>query len=234
MKIAKKVLSVLLAIAMVLGTFAVAASANGNPDTASHQVKIWLTATSLDSGITWTSNSAMTPSTLTYTDSQTGDMEVEPGQFVMITLHMTANYYGGQTSGIVYMDSRLLDAGEIYTAQRGVAATAARSNKCITWNIANSYIAKCNTGFTVRTVSSIAIDAGIAEDYTCSARDDGTCVFGDITDAASARSCGWDYFKYFISANMDDAETVILDDEKNGLISFPVQIPKDAGSAQTE
>ena len=38
MKIAKKVLSVLLAIAMVLGTFAVAASANGNKDTATHQV----------------------------------------------------------------------------------------------------------------------------------------------------------------------------------------------------
>lgn len=30
MKMAKKVLSVLLAIAMILGTFAVAASANGN------------------------------------------------------------------------------------------------------------------------------------------------------------------------------------------------------------
>lgn len=44
MKIAKKVLSVLLAIALVLGTFAVAASANGNPDTASHQIKYWLTA----------------------------------------------------------------------------------------------------------------------------------------------------------------------------------------------
>lgn len=228
MKIAKKVLSVLLAIAMVLGTFAVAASANGNPDTASHQVKIWLTATSLDSGITWTSNSAMKPTKLTYTDSQTGDMEVEPGQFVMITLHMTANYYGGQTSGIVYMDSRLLDAGEIYTAQRGVAATAARTNKCITWNTKNTYIAKCNTGFAVRTVSSVAIDSGIADDYTCSAKDDGTCVFGNITDAASARSCGWDYFKYFISANMDNAETVILDDKDNGLISFPVQIPEDA------
>ncbi len=228
MKIAKKVLSVLLAIAMILGTFAVAASANGDKDTATHQVKVWLTATSLDSGITWSSDSAMKPTKLTYTDSQTGDMEVEPGQYVMITLHMTSNYYGGQTSGIIYMDSRLLDAGEIYTAQRSKEATVARTNKCITWNTNNSYISYCNTGFTTRTVSSVAIDAAIAGDYTCAADDSGKCIFGDITDATTARSCGWDYFKYFIAANMENAETCILDDEENGLVSFPVQIPEDA------
>ena len=61
MKIAKKVLSVLLAIALVLGTFAVAASANGNPDTASHQIKYWLTASPIPQAV----NGPPTPSTQT-------------------------------------------------------------------------------------------------------------------------------------------------------------------------
>ena len=67
MKMAKKVLSVLLAIAMILGTFAVAASANGNPATASHKVKYWLTASPIDSGVQWTSNTRYTNGV--YTDS---------------------------------------------------------------------------------------------------------------------------------------------------------------------
>ena len=43
MKLTKKVLSVVLALVLALSAFAVVGSANGNPDTANYNVKIWLT-----------------------------------------------------------------------------------------------------------------------------------------------------------------------------------------------
>ena len=233
MKIAKKVLSVLLAIAMVLGTFAVAASANGSPDTSTYQLKYWLTASEItnDNGGHWTSKTAY--KTPVWKDSQTGDMTVKPGQIVMISLHTTTNYVIGQYSGLVYFDSRLLDAGEIYKADTGNNPTLARTNKAITWNTSNEYIGYCNTGFTVRTPSSVAIDEAIANDYTVVTKDDGTPFFPTVKDAASARSCGWDYYKYYISADTSNEESCQLTSQENGLISFPVQIPTDAKPGDT-
>ena len=88
MKIAKKVLSVLLAIAMVLGTFAVAASANGNPDTATYKVWMKLTAAEITKGGKWTSNSKYTAAVWDPDAEVEGTMEVEPGQIVMINLYV--------------------------------------------------------------------------------------------------------------------------------------------------
>lgn len=230
MKIAKKVLSVLLAIALVLGTFAVAASANGNPDTASHQIKYWLTASPITAGCEWTTNTKYTAAT--WTDSQTGDMEVEPGQKVMIALHVTTNYYVGHVAGIVYMDSRLMDAGEIFTAQRGTAATKAKTGKMTTWNTANEFTSYCVLANTIATPSSIAIDSGFLGDMNNCVSDDGNVPFrtggGVFADAAEAKAAGWQYFKYDIFPDATNEETIILEDEENSLIYFPVQIPDDA------
>lgn len=230
MKIAKKVLSVLLAIALVLGTFAVAASANGNPDTASHQIKYWLTASPITAGCEWTTNTKYTAAT--WTDSQTGDMEVEPGQKVMIALHVTTNYYVGHVAGIVYMDSRLMDAGEIFTAQRGTTATKAKTGKMTTWNTANEFTSYCVLANTIATPSSIAIDSGFLGDMNNCVSDDGNVPFrtggGVFANAAEARAAGWQYFKYDIFPDATNEETIILEDEENSLIYFPVQIPDDA------
>ena len=230
MKIAKKVLSVLLAIALVLGTFAVAASANGNPDTASHQVKIWLTASPITAGCQWTTNTKYTAAT--WTDSQTGDMEVEPGQKVMIALHVTTNYYVGHVAGIVYMDSRLMDAAEIFTAQRGATATTAKTGKMIAWNSANEFPSYCSLDNSVSTPSSIAVDSGFLADMNNCISDDGNVPFrtggGTFADAAEAKAAGWQYFKYDIFPNPRNEETIILEDEENSLIYFPIQIPDDA------
>lgn len=235
MKIAKKVLSVLLAIALVLGTFAVAASANGNPDTASHQIKYWLTASPITAGCEWTTNAKYTNAT--WTDSQTGNMEVEPGQKVMIALHVTTNYYVGHVAGIVYMDSRLMDAGEIYTAQRGVAATKARTGKMTLWNTAHQFTKYCVLQNTIATPSSIAIDSGFLGDMNNCVSDDGNVPFktggGKFADAAEAKAAGWQYFKYDIFPDATNEETIILEDEVNSLIYFPVQIPDDAQPGDT-
>lgn len=235
MKIAKKVLSVLLAIALVLGTFAVAASANGNPDTASHQVKIWLTASEITAGCEWTSKTKYTAAT--WTDSQTGNMEVEPGQKVMIALHVTTNYYVGHVAGIVYMDSRLMDAGEIFTAQIGATATAAKTGKMIAWNPDNEFPSYCSLDNSVSTPSSIAIDSGFLGDMNNCVSDDGNVPFktggGKFANAAEAKAAGWQYFKYDTFPNPKKEETIILEDEENSLIYFPVQIPDDAQPGDT-
>ena len=107
MKLTKKVLSILLAIAMVLGTFAVAASANGNPDTATHRIKIWLTTSPVTSGAEWTSASDWTKPV--WTPSDTGNMEVTAGQKIMLAIHVETNYYVGHCASIVFFDDRLLD-----------------------------------------------------------------------------------------------------------------------------
>lgn len=235
MKIAKKVLSVLLAIALVLGTFAVAASANGNPDTASHQIRYWLTASPITAGCEWTTNAKYTNAT--WTDSQTGNMEVEPGQKVMIALHVTTNYYVGHVAGIVYMDSRLMDAGEIYTAQRGVAATKARTGKMTIWNADHEFTSYCVLANTIATPSSIAIDSGFLGDMNNCVSDDGNVPFktggGKFADAAEAKAAGWQYFKYDIFPDATNEVTIILEDEVNSLIYFPVQIPDDAKPGDT-
>ena len=235
MKIAKKVLSVLLAIALVLGTFAVAASANGNPDTASHQIRYWLTASPITAGCEWTTNAKYTNAT--WTDSQTGNMEVEPGQKVMIALHVTTNYYVGHVAGIVYMDSRLMDAGEIYTAQIGVAATKARTGKMTIWNADHEFTSYCVLANTIATPSSIAIDSGFLGDMNNCVSDDGNVPFktggGTFADAAEAKAAGWQYFKYDIFPDATNEVTIILEDEVNSLIYFPVQIPDDAKPGDT-
>ncbi len=235
MKTAKKVLSVLLAIALVLGTFAVAASANGNPDTASHQIKYWLTASPITGGAQWTSAKKYTAAT--WTDSQTGDLEVEPGQKVMIALHVTTNYYVGHVAGIVYMDSRLMDAGEIFTAQMGTTATKANTGKMTVWNTANEFTSYCVLANTIATPSSIAIDSGFLGDMNNCVSDDGNVPFrtggGTFADAAEARAAGWQYFKYDIFPDATNEETIILEDEENSLIYFPVQIPDDAQPGDT-
>lgn len=152
MKIAKKVLSVLLAVALVLGTFAVAVSANGDKDTATHQGKVWLTASPLldetdaSSVVYWKTARKYIDAVLGnaadvadedlvagedyhWVDTQTGNLTVTPGQKVMIAFHMTTNYYVGNCAGSVFFDSRLISPQEIYNKQRNTTLARGDSSK---------------------------------------------------------------------------------------------------------
>lgn len=237
MKIAKKVLSVLLAIAMVLGTFAVAASANGNKDTAKYQVKVWVTASAIDSGAKWTSKTKYDPAV--WEDSMTGSMEVEPGQRVMIAIHATNNYYTGHFASMLYYDDRILDAAEIYTADTSTDATTARVKKMVVLNTDHEYVSYCesNFGIVTNTVSSMSDDKGFFNDLNFCYDDDGNVPFktsgGRITDSAEARTLGWGYYKYDLWPDMEAEDTCILEDEDTPLIYFPVQIPDDAQPGDT-
>ena len=247
MKMAKKVLSVLLAIAMVLGTFAVAASANGNPATASHQVKYWLTASPIDSGATWTSNTRYVDGK--YTDTQTGDMEVEPGQKVMISLHMTTNYYIGNVEGLIYFDSRLLTPGEIYDAERNALkrGTDARIKKMILFNEMNADrdghpffntdedLGDIYNSSNYNQVSESAVmsEAAIPNFYNCCVNDDGSYEFGNLADFAAVQNCGWDEVYYAFAPDPANEITMIMEDEEHCVLYFPVQVPADAQPGDT-
>lgn len=241
MKIAKKVLSVLLAIAMILGTFAVAASANGNPATASHKVKYWLTASPIDSGVEWTSNTRYKDGV--YTDSQTGDMEVEPGQIVMISVHMTTNYYIGNVESLIYFDSRLRTPGEIYDAQRGALkrGTVNRVEKMILWNEKHPFMNQdedagdvyCVIGDNSVSESGVMAEAAIPNFYNCAVKDDGSYEFGYLADFAAVQNCGWDQVYFSFGPDPANEITQILTEEKECLLYFPVQVPEDAQPGDT-
>ena len=241
MKMAKKVLSVLLAIAMILGTFAVAASANGNPATASHKVKYWLTASPIDSGVQWTSNTRYTNGV--YTDSQTGDMEVEPGQKVMISVHMTTNYYIGNVESLIYFDSRLLTPGEIYDAQRHALkrGTVNRIEKMMIWNENHPFLNQdenaadvyCAIGDNSVSESGVMAEAAIPNFYNCAVKDDGSYEFGYLADFAAVQNCGWDQVYFSFGPDPANEITMILTNEEECLLYFPVQVPEDAQPGDT-
>ena len=245
MKIAKKVLSILLAIAMVLGTFAVAASANGNKDTASHQVKFWVTISPITSGGTW--NSAGTKyETAQWNDSQTSDIQVEAGQRYMVAVHVTTNYYVGHCNALLFYDSRLLDTGEIYKADVGKKATIAKVKQMVLWNeyvpetdttpaSGNPFLANSEAAYRVQTPSSLFTDKNFLMAMNRCADDNGDVYFkklagetGSYANAKEAKSAGWDFFKMDAYPNPENGVTTMLDGSKEYYVAFPIQIPADA------
>lgn len=245
MKIAKKVLSILLAIAMVLGTFAVAASANGNKDTASHQVKFWVTISPITSGGTW--NSAGTKyETAQWKDSQTSDIQVEAGKRYMVAVHVTTNYYVGHCNALLFYDSRLLDTGEIYKEDVGKKATIAKVKQMVRWNeyvpetettpaSGNPFLANSEAAYRVQTPSSLFTDKNFLMAMNRCADDNGDVYFrklagktGTYANAAEAKSAGWDFFKMDAYPNPENGVTTMLDGSKEYYVAFPIQIPSDA------
>ena len=130
MKLAKKILSVVLALVLALGAFAVVGSANGPVDS-DYQIKIWLTG-SVGSA-TWTTNSKVTIDE--GDESEAGaTIEVQPGDTVFVRFYITNNYYVHTFQSNVFYSAELIDAAEVYAAQRGKAITAANLKKIHIWN----------------------------------------------------------------------------------------------------
>lgn len=252
MKIAKKVLSVLLAVALVLGTFAVAVSANGNKDTASHQVKVWLTASALKDGVdqssvaVWTSTTRYADAKIKrdWVDSQSNTLNVKPGQKVMIAFHMTTNYYIGNCFGQIWFDSRLLTPTEMYNTQQtpiGRGSTAKVkgmrifntnhpfANKDDNYDI---YMDPNSMTFTPSDSAAMKEEA-LVDFYQTAMADDGTYYFSGLTDAASVINCGWDQFYYGFGPNPENEITAILTEEDECIFYFPVQVPDDAKAGDT-
>lgn len=237
MKLTKKVLSILLAIAMVLGTFAVAASANGNPDTAPYKSKIWLTASPITAGAEWTSKTEWTAPT--WTDTKTGDMEVTAGQKIMIAVHINTNFDVGHCSSMIFYDDRLLDPNEIRMAQGYAKSTLGNMRTMTSYNESDPYLTNTNFNKRASSCSSLYTDNNFLNAMNRCADDDGNVYFkklvgetGKYANITEARAAGWGFYMYDTYPDPEIATTTSLDGTEY-LLAIPMQIPEDAQPGDT-
>lgn len=237
MKLTKKILSILLAIAMVLGTFAVAASANGNPDTAPYKSKIWLTASPITAGAEWTSNTEWTAPT--WTDTKTGDMEVTAGQKIMIAVHINTNFDVGHCSSFIYYDDRLLDPNEIRMAQGYAKSTLGNMRTMTSYNESDPYLTNTNFNKRASSCSSLYTNNNFLNALNRCADDDGNVYFkklvgetGKYANITEAKAAGWGFYMYDTYPDPEIATTTSLDGTEY-LLAIPMQIPEDAQPGDT-
>lgn len=235
MKIAKKVLSVLLAIAMVLGMFAVAASANGD-ENSTYKVKYWVTVSPITDGAIWEEEDGEYIYTdAEWEDSQEGSTTVQPGQKYMIAIHVNTDYYAGIVGGVLFYDQRLLDAGEMYTYQTQQAASVDQTIWMMVWNTSNNFIKNCIVDNGIQTPSSIAHPVATLTQYNSVINDDGTPYFGKTfeTKEDAESTTGLGYFLFGMAANAAKKRTVKINSNTEYMVAFPVQIPDNATAGTT-
>ena len=224
MKLAKKVLSVVLALAIALGAFAVAASANGNPDTAEYQSKMWLTG--IKGTVKWTSNSKVT-TTEDGDESEPGaTIEVAPGETIFVRFYCTNNYYVGILQTNVFYSTELLNAADIYKTQRsGKEITAAYLKKIHLWNEDHEWAALQGMAYSGQNVWDLQNDvfnANVAENWPTD--DAGNNLF-DMSE--------WKFHRFYNLATEASGETAILEDDENYLFVMPLTIPDNAQPGST-
>lgn len=220
MKLAKKVLSVVLALVLALSAFAVIGSANGSPD-ADYQAKIWLTA-SVGSA-TWTSNSKV--------KIDEGDesapgatIEAQPGDTVFIRLYVTNNYYVHSFQTNLFYSADLIDAAEVYAAQRGKAITTANLKKIHIWNTAHYWVGRQGTSYSAQNAWSLQSPDAYYLDENWPTDDEGNWLFNKNE---------WKWNRINNLATEGVGETCIWDDPDNHIIMMPVTIPDDAPAGAT-
>ncbi len=237
MKIAKKVLSVFLAVVIALGAFAVAASANGNPDTAEYQAKIWLTGTT--GSAVWSSNTKVTMTENTdevvgayYNDllaakEGAGVITAQPGETVFVRLYCSNNYYVHTFQTNVFFSSGLIDAAENYATQRsGKELSQSNLKKIHIWNKDHYWVGiqgDAYAGYNAWTLQDDTVNVDVAANWPTD--DEGNNLFNiedwkwnrfyNLTYEAAGETCIWD----------DDMETPA---SETHLFMMPVFIPEDA------
>ncbi len=221
MKLAKKVLSVVLALVLALGAFAVVGSANGNPD-ADYQVKIWLTG-SVGSA-TWTSNSKVTIDEGDESDPG-ATIEAQPGDTIFVRLYVTNNYYVHTFQTNLFYSADLIDAAEIYAAQRGRAITTANLKKIHIWNEDHYWVGLHGTSYSAQNAWSLqAAEANTNVSENWPTDDAGNNLFTQSE---------WKWNRIMNLATEGVGETSIWDDDSTHIIMMPVTIPEDAAAGST-
>ncbi len=223
MKLAKKVLSVVLAVVLALGAFAVAGSANGNPDTAEYQVKMWLTGTK--GTVEWTANSKVSFEETGEESAPGAEIEVQPGDTIFVHFYCTNNYYVQLIQANVFYSTDLLNAADVYMAQRGRAITAANLKKIQFWNEAHYWVELQGMSYSNQNVWDLQnpdFNVDVAQNWPTD--DAGNNLF-NIDE--------WKFHRFNNLASENSGETCIFDDEENYLFVMPVTIPDSAQAGDT-
>ena len=222
MKLAKKVLSVVLAMVLALSAFAVVGSANGNPD-ADYQVKIWLTGTVGE--VNWTSATKLSMSETGEESAPGATIEVQPGDEVFVRFYITNNYYVHTFQSPVFFSTELLEAAQIYEAQTGKACSKARLAKMHLWNTAEHSWTHdqgvANSAYNASTMQTPTFNANVAQNWPT---DDEGNVLLDMNE--------W-RFNFFNNLTQETSGVTYIWDEEVWLFSMPLSIPEDAQPGDT-
>ena len=220
MKLAKKILSVVLAVVLALGAFAVVGSANGTPD-ADYQVKVWLTG-SVGSA-NWTSNSKVVIDEGDESDAG-ATIEVQPGDTVFVRLYVTNNYYVHTFQANLFYSAELIDAAAIYSAQRGRDITAANLKKIHIWNADNYWAGLQGTSYSAQNAWTLQADAFNTDVEQNWPTDDAGNNLFNIDD--------WKFNRLNNLVTEGVGETSVWDEEEH-LIMMPVVVPETAQPGDT-
>ena len=220
MKLAKKILSVVLAVVLALGAFAVVGSANGTPD-ADYQVKVWLTG-SVGSA-NWTSNSKVVIDEGDESDAG-ATIEVQPGDTVFVRLYVTNNYYVHTFQANLFYSAELIDAAAIYSAQRGRDITAANLKKIHIWNSNNYWAGLQGTSYSAQNAWTLQADAFNTDvEQNWPTDDSGNNLF-NIDE--------WKFNRLNNLVTEGVGETCIWEEEEH-IIMMPVVVPETAQPGDT-
>ncbi len=223
MKLAKKVLSVVLAVAIALGAFVVAASANGNPDTAEYQVKIWLTGTA--GTLKWTGKNAVKMTETGDESDPAGVVEAQPGEVVFVKLYVTNNYYVHSFQTNLFYSAGLIDAAEDYNTQRGETITGNNLRKVHLWNKDHEWVAEHGTTNSAQNAWSLQSDSA---KYLVSENWPTTDAGEELLDQSE-----WKWNRIYNLATADIGFTTIWEDDSTHLLMMPVKVPADAAPGST-
>ena len=221
MKLAKKVLSVVLALVLALGAFAVVGSANGPVDS-DYQVKIWLTGTI--GTVEWTTNSKVTIDETGDESDAGATIEVQPGDTVFVRFYITNNYYVHTFQSNVFYSAGLLDAGDVYAEQRGRAITAANIKKIHLWNEDHYWAGLQGTAYSIQNPWSFMIPSFQQDLKNWPVDNSGACTLDQSE---------WKFNMFSNLSTEGVGETAIFDDDSTHLFMMPVTVPADAKPGDT-
>ncbi|MBQ3128762.1 MAG: hypothetical protein IJC13_06980 [Clostridia bacterium] len=221
MKLAKKVLSVVLALAIALGAFAVAASANGSPD-ADYQVKMWLTGSV--GTATWATASRVTIDE--GDESEPGaTIEVQPGDTVFVRVYVTNNYMVHTIQANLFYSKDLIDAAEEFTAQKSATIKPAALKKIHLWNEDNYWVGLQGNSYSAQNAWSLqdpTFNADVAQNWPTD--DAGNNLF---------KIDEWKFNRFNNLVTSGVGETCMFDDPDNSIIMMPVKVPANAAPGST-
>ena len=224
MKLAKKVLSVLLAVVIALGAFAVVGSANGPVDS-DYQIKMWLTGSV--GTATWTTNSRVTIDEGDESDPG-ATIEVQPGDTVFVRVYVTNNYYVHTIQANLFYSAGLIDSNEDYKAQRGVTTDISKANlkKIHIWNSDNYWADLQGTSYSAQNNWSMQAMEGFNDDVEQNwpTDDQGNNLF---------TMADWKFNRFNNLVSSGVGETCMFDDDSVHLIMMPVKVPTNAAPGTT-
>jgi len=244
MKMAKKVLSVVLAVLMALSCFAVAASAWGTAGS-ERNVKVTLNVAVAEDSPVWTKSGTK----VTGCNAGGEDLEYEgvssvtanPGDTVWVYETVSTDYYVWCYSAQIFYSAALIDAFTDYKAQTGkTSMTATHETLVHQWNTEGNIVATYGTAAMTQAPWGKITDTNKKDIAKAWPTDESGVILAAYTadetptSTSTADMTKWAWARHSIAVNgQSDSGLVWEPEEGEWLFRFPVKIPADATAGTT-